>query len=699
MNRALHYSAFLEKGFRLLQQAGFRHLTIRSGLTGLLVLGLPLLPMNLLIGLTSAQTTDPMLDMGGVPRPKAVHGQVSISRDVLIAPGGEKVSLNLRDASLRDVLNILAQQGRFNLIMDPSVQGTLTVDIKNISINKALEYLFTVAQLGYTKDGNTLIVASREQADAKSLNAKTLKAIPVLYKDAGNIARILNDTIFKVSRPGGSTTALASSDPDSNSLLVMGTEADIKLVSDTLRELDAPRNRKVYPIRHNTPNYVANVLAANFFMPTFTGNNNSGGLNGNTSTGGTSGTNGNTGTGGTNAAVNGSGTGVNGGAGGTGSTGNVSNGTGMNGGGSTGTSTGASGGTSGTSNLPTLGTFTVGGVTFIAEPISSTLTVLGTDEQLRLIDSIINQVDVRRPQVEIEVSLVEIQNSELKNFKPLWGQFFLGKEVGLTLNQLDSNGSPTGVNVLSILKNNITGRQHSSAFSSLNLNQSHQSIKGKVLANPTIVAMDGQTSTITITDQIPNISQIATSNGIAAPVVTTSITTQDAGIALRLTPNISNDGAVVLNLNPDVSQPTRVVTAGTVSTTLISKRTLNLSGVRVRDGQTLVIGGLLQEGSRMDISRIPGLDKLPIVSAMFRTINSNNRDKTELVLMVTPHILREEAVTYFSHGAGNAAGSNRPSQQQDTNRISGFHPVSMPRFMEDASNSIPLRPSNPAATP
>ena len=634
--------------------------TVRRGFNLFLAMSVASWPLVSTSGSSAswAQTLDPALYASQPIKP--VRGEVSISRDVKIVPNDEKISLNLRDASIRDVLNTLAEQGGFNLILDESVQGNLTVDVKNISINKALEYLFTVSQLSYTKDGNTVIVASREQADAKNLNAKTLKAIPVLYKDASRVARALNDTVFKVARPGGSTTALVSFDVDSNSLLVMGTESDIKLVSDTLRQLDVPRNRKVYSIIHNTPSYVASVLAANFFQ-TSSGSAGGGGAAG----GGAAATGG--GAGGAGAAAGAAGGAAAGGAaGGTGATGSG------------------------------LSTFTVSGVTFIAEPVSSTLTVLGTDEQLALIDSIISQVDVRRPQAEIEVSLVEIQNSDLNNFKPIWGRIFLGKETGLTLNQLDSNGNPTGVSVLDYIKNNITGQTHRSPVSTFSLSQNHQNIKGKVLANPTIVALDGQTSTITITDQIPNISQNITQSNVGGPVVTTTITTQDAGITLRLTPTISNDGSVILNLQPDVSQPSRVVTSGAVSTTLISKRTLSLGGVRVTDGQTLVIGGLLREGERIDVSRVPGLDKLPIISAMFRTINSNDRDKTELVLMVTPHILREDAVTYFTNGSGTAAGPSTPP----INHTAGFQPVSLPKFMGSKSDTIiPLRPADPSVTP
>jgi len=604
---------------------------------------------------------------------KPVRGQVAISRDVNIAPGSDKVSLNMRDASLRDVLNMLAQQGKFNLIMDDSVDGTLTVDIKNISINKALEYVFTVADLSYTKDGNTVIVASKDSADEKNLNAKTFKAIPVLYKDATMIANQLNSTLFKISRPGGSSTAIAASDPDSNSLLIIGTDSDLKLVADALRELDVPRNRKVYNIRHNRPSYVAQVLAANFF----TSNNNNG--NGGATNGNNNGaTNNNNNSGSNNNSTNSTNT-----SGGGGTTGNTTTGGSNNstttGGGSTANGGGTSGGgTNGSNGTGGLSTFTTGGVTFISEPIASTLTVLGTEEQLALIDSLIDQVDVRRPQAVIEVSLVELQNTDRRSLKPTLGTLNLGREVQLTLNNNGlstflfnhinnnySNTTTAGANPSGIKQNNI--------LSNFSLTNTNGNTKNRVLANPTIVAMDGTSSTINITDQIPTITQTVTTTA-TGPVTATSISTQEAGVTLTLTPQINNDGSIILTLSPEVSQPAGTVDTGSASTTLISKRSMNIGAVRVQDGETLVIGGLIREGERVDMSKVPGLDKLPIVSAMFRSINNHDKDKTELVLMVTPHILKEDAVTYFQNASSGKF--NSPNQGQG-----GIQPVSLPKFI------------------
>lgn len=595
-----------------------------------------------------------------------VRGQVSIGRDVNVVTGNEKISLNMRDASLRDVLNILAQQGHFNLIMDESVTGTLTVDIKNISINKALEYVFTIANLSYTRDGNTVMVASKAKADEKNLSARTFKAIPVLYKNAANIATQLNNTIFKVPRPGGSTSALAASDPDSNSLLVMGTDADIKLVGDTLRELDVPRNRKVYSIRHNSPSYVAQVLAANFFTSTLSSSSSGGGASASTGGGG-----GGTATTGDNSGGSSTSAGSTATSGGSSSSSSGSGG-----------SSGSTGSSSTAGSSGTLSAFTAGGVTFIPEPVSATLTVLATEEQLALIDGIIDQVDVMRPQVAVEVSLVEIQNSTLKSLVPDWSTFSIGRIA--QINPFNNGTESSLLNFRNPFANTgVQFNKPTTVVQGMSFSHKNQNLRGKVLANPTVVTMDGVKASINITDQVPTITQTSTiTNGVQ--VITTNISTQNAGVIVELTPQIFNDGSVMLNIKPNVSQPIRTVTATnnglTVSTVLLSTRSMDLSGVRVKDGRTLVIGGLVREVNTTDIRKFPGMDKLPIVSAMFRAVSVDNQDRTELVLMVTPHIIKEEAVSYF----GNASGKSPSPYGQG-----GIQPASLPRHIGGGAAAIP----------
>lgn len=601
---------------------------------------------------------------------RPVHGQISISREVAIAPTKEKVSLSLRDASVQDVLQMLAKQGKFNLMLDSGVAGSLTVDIKDVSINKALEYIFTMMDLSYVKDANTVMVAKKSTVEGKNMAVRSLKTIPVQYKSAVNIANQLNSTIFKVPRSSGSGTALAAADPDSNSLLVMGTESDIKLVGDALRELDVPRNRKVYHIRHNMPGDVAQVLAANFFR-----NNISIPIN---TAGGASAT-----------TAGSSGSSSSGGVSGA-SSGSASGGASSGGAASASASAGASSsGSVGGSNGVSVTSFTSDGVTFISEPVSATLTVLGTEEQIALIDSVIDQVDVQRAQVAIEVALVEIQNSDKKSYSPTWGSL----NAGTGLIQLAPlNALAAGQNTFLIknpfISNSGVTLPTSVKTSGVLINQSNRNVRSKVLANPTVVTIDGQAASINITDSVASITNSQT---ITSGIVTNTIivTQQQAGVTVTLTPKIYNDGSVVMtNLSPTVTQPTGTIQAGANSVTLLSTRSMSLAGVRVRDGETLIVGGLLKEAHQIDVNKVPGLDKMPILGAMFRAVNLNNKDRTELVLMVTPHILKEDSVAYFKN-AERGKSSNMNYGR------GGIVPVALPKFMGPVDPAALATPSTP----
>jgi len=205
-----------------------------------------------------------------------------------------------------------------------------------------------------------------------------------------------------------------------------------------------------------------------------------------------------------------------------------------------------------------------------------------------------------------------------------------------------------------------------------------------------MVTIDGQAASIAITDTVASITNSQT---ITAGLVTNTLTVtqQQAGVTVSLTPKIYQDGSVLLtNLSPTVTQPTGTITAGSSNVTLLSTRTMNLTGVRVRDGETLIVGGLLKEATQTDVNKVPGLDKLPILGAMFKAINSNNKDKTELVLMVTPHILKEDNVAYF-HNANSGKFSNMNYGR------GGIVPVALPKYTGDYHPGSTPTPAAPPA--
>ena len=112
-----------------------------------------------------------------------------------------------------------------------------------------------------------------------------------------------------------------------------------------------------------------------------------------------------------------------------------------------------------------------------------------------------------------------------------------------------------------------------------------------------------------------------------------------------MTPFISPEGYVTLNIKPEYSTVAdQVRTASEVNgerdlaATLLSRRNLDLKNVRIKDGETLIIGGLIQETEQKTVNKIPLLGDLPVIGSVFRS-TSTSKAKSELVIMITPKIL------------------------------------------------------------
>lgn len=226
----------------------------KQWIAGALVTGMLMLP-----GLwwTAASAATPAND----------SSTVQIKTGIALGAKGDQIipSISLRDADIKDILYSLSEQGGFNLLVDDGVTGTLSLDLKNTSINKILEYVMTLADLTYYKDGGTMIITSKKTGDDKSLNKLVLKSIPVKYSNAQDLSDVLNNTVFSVSRPGGNKKAVATADPRTNSILVMGNELDIDLANRALQQLDFPLQHKTFFLKNAKPEDVANTISQTLF--------------------------------------------------------------------------------------------------------------------------------------------------------------------------------------------------------------------------------------------------------------------------------------------------------------------------------------------------------------------------------------------------------------------------------------------------
>lgn len=583
--------------------------------------------------------------------------------DTLTVPGGsKKTSLSVSGESVRTVLRGLATQGGFNLVMDESVTGNISVELSQVTINQALQSVATLANLKIIKqNGGIYLAISQQAAQDKGIARELSKVIKVSYSNASHIADVLNRSLF--ASAGSSTSSSSSSgstssggqekvkaDSRTNTLIVVGSARDIQLAESAVSRLDKPRLNKTFYLSHANALDVATMLSSSIF---------------------------NDGT----AALALGGSGSSQSSSGQGSTPStmrverqdVQEGSGINNFGGSSSSSGSSS-SAGLSSSVTLRGFVKSsdtlrvspeGALVIPDTRQNAITIMGTAEQIALAESLIPTMDAQLPQVSIEASLIEITETGIKE---------LGTNIGIADGRMQTgfnNSAVEGVNPVTGLPTSVqpantgltglptvdTGEtaafgRSGIMFSTNPLARNNDYMlqirslitknKAKVLANPTVIATHDTESIISIVDQVVRrVTVQLDSSGFA----TQSVELGEAGIVMDILPKIGEDGTINMRLRPSVTSvlsQTRDAFQNIV--TLLSKRDLLTQNVRVQDGQTLVLGGLIQQTDNQRQDRMPFTSDLPIVGAMFRATQRNSK-RSEIVLLITPHIINKTKLT------------------------------------------------------
>jgi general secretion pathway protein D len=155
--------------------------------------------------------------------------------------------------------------------------------------------------------------------------------------------------------------------------------------------------------------------------------------------------------------------------------------------------------------------------------------------------------------------------------------------------------------------------------------------EGSIISKPSIAAQSGQSAKIVTGDALPILTSIALS-GVNA--VQQQVQYVNVGVILQIAPRVSDDGFVTSHIYSVVSS----VTGFSQGYPTISQREATTSAT-VRDGESFIIGGLTQESSLKSHGKIPGLGDVPVMGSLFKTVHDNS-SKTELYVIVTPHIVR-----------------------------------------------------------
>lgn len=561
---------------------------------------------------------------------------LKLEGDISLTKGNPKISLSLRNSDVTQVLRMFADKAGLNIIFHQSVFGSggsssssssggatassgapqITMDLVNIPLNDAFKMVLQVANLTYYVDHNTMVVISASASQNLSIAEKEMMTIPVKYNDASVIADFLNRNIFSRNRPGLSNSLVAITNPSRNEILIFGTKNDYLMAKKIVSQFDIKPREETFIVNHTTPAEMSSLIC-NLLTSNSGSGAGSGGSSGNSSSA------------------------ISLGAGVTACTfnNNVSAG-----------------------NLSSLNQTSLT-VTYF--PQKGTISVRGgSAEQMQMIKEFIAKTDTKQPQAYLEVSIIELTESGSKEFSNTWNvysNFFSGSFSG----SLDSDPYyPSFIRTSNLEGTNYTPMLNSAGkFTSLDRISEYTGVptlsyaihyliqngKGRVLSNPRILITNGQTSKIDLSsDYIKSVTSQVLSGTIAGAVQRTYTIASDEGITVTLTPFISPDGYVTLNITPNYSTIKERVTSPNptdpkiqdIQATLLQRRNLDLKNVRIKDGETLVIGGMIRESETKNVSKLPVLGDLPGIGMMFRN-SSTLKEKSELVIMLTPKIVKD----------------------------------------------------------
>jgi general secretion pathway protein D len=256
------------------------------------------------------------------------------------------------------------------------------------------------------------------------------------------------------------------------------------------------------------------------------------------------------------------------------------------------------------------------------------LVVRDTPEAIAIVEKLLASHDLAEPEVTLEVEVMEVGYNTLTNLGIQWP----GSAALSVIGAAGIPGQLTGNEVKNFNSNNAR-LTVSDPLLALNLRE--QAGRAAVLANPRIRVKNREKAHIHIGDKVPVVTTTAGATGF----VSESVNYLDVGLKLDVEPQVYLEDEVGIKVALEVSSVSQQNTTAAGTTTYqLSTRNAN-TALRLKDGETQVLAGLISDEDRRAASQVPGLANAPLIGRLFRN-NNDAVNKTEIVLLITPHIVR-----------------------------------------------------------
>ena len=268
----------------------------------------------------------------------------------------------------------------------------------------------------------------------------------------------------------------------------------------------------------------------------------------------------------------------------------------------------------------------------VVNAATNSLIFQGGMEDYTSIVNLLQQLDQPAKAALIEVTVAEVSLTDAENLGVEWA---LNGTTGMPNTTVGGTLGGLGIGSAGLTLTRLSGLGNPRVI----LNALASNNRARILSSPKVLARNGETATIQVGQEVPVITSQQTSAATGGTGILQSVQYRNVGVILKVKPIIHAGDRIELEVSQEVSSAGATTTGVTTSPT-ISTRKVDTK-LSLRDGATVLLGGLMSSTETKGDSGVPGLKDLPAVGQLFR-VNNNNNTKTELIILITPYIIADD---------------------------------------------------------
>lgn len=304
-----------------------------------------------------------------------------------------------------------------------------------------------------------------------------------------------------------------------------------------------------------------------------------------------------------------------------------------------------------------------------ADETTNALVITAQPDVMAELEQVVAKLDIRRAQVLVEAIIVEIADGDGLNLGVQWANTNGGGtqftdtnlpigSVAIAAKDYQKNGTTTGLAALAKDFNGMAAGFYKGNWAAL-VTALSTNTKNDILSTPSIVTMDNKEASFNVGQEVP--VQSGSQSSTTSDQVFNTIERKTVGTKLVVTPQINEGDSVLLNIEQEVSSVAQTQATGTANLgPTFDTRTIK-NAVLVKSGETVVLGGLMDEKTQEKVSKVPLLGDIPVLGYLFRS-TSNSTSKRNLMVFIRPTILRDADV--YSGISSNKYSQFRSGQQE-----------------------------------